>query len=107
MINTSALNLSQLASINSYKKLKGSELIELNYTADYKLDDFIDAITANKVEYIDDMAYILHDLLAPNSSLYVENMLSNDYPGCSTLVAQDGVTGAWLMGRFLGFLKII
>lgn len=95
----SNLTLSQIYTLNSYKSLMGTELLEMNYTADYKMDEFIDIITKNNITYGQDMRKVIHDLVAPGSPVPFDNFLTNDNPGCSTIIAQDKETLSWLMGR--------
>lgn len=95
----SNLTLSQIYTLNSYKSLVGTELLEMNYTADYKMDEFMDIITKNNITYGEDMRKVIHDLLAPGSPVPFDNFLTNNNPGCSTIIAQDGQTHSWLMGR--------
>lgn len=95
----SYLNLAQIHTINSYKLLNNNGLYELNYTADYKLDELLAKITNENIEYGQDMRQAMHDLLAPASDIAPEIRLSNKVPGCTSVVAQDKDTGAWLIGR--------
>ena len=97
------LTPSQNYTLNSAKTLKEPDFFEVNYTADYKLDEFIDEITAKNIEYGEDMRYLLKDLIAPASNIVPDRALLNVAPGCSSVVAQDKDSGAWLLGRNYDF----
>ncbi len=89
----------QIQTITSYKTLLNTELLEVVYTADYKMDQFIETITEQNTIYGEDMRKIMHDIIAPNSDVLPDQYLSNATPGCTTVIAQDGITGNWLAGR--------
>ena len=95
----SNLNLAQIYTLNSYKELNGKGLIELNYTADYKVDELIKKLSEQNTFYADDTRAAIKSVVAPNSSMDIPVRLSNKNAGCSSAIAQDDESGAWLLGR--------
>ena len=95
----SNLNLAQIYTLNSYKELNGKGLVELNYTADYKVDEFIKKLSEQNITYGDDVRDLIKSVVAPNAHLAIPERLSNDNAGCSSVIAQDNESGAWLLGR--------
>lgn len=93
------LTLEQIQTITSYTNLLNNELLEVVYTADYKMDEFIETITEQNTIYGEDMREIMHYIIAPNSDIVPTDALTNNLPGCTTVIVQDGDTGNWLMGR--------
>ena len=84
----------KLAMLHSMKDLDGTgRLYEINYTADYKLDEVLSAGLTETTKLFGYVAYLLYDI-KPSASWNVQYDA-----GCSCFAVPDSKTSKYLMGR--------
>lgn len=96
----SYLNDEQNYTLNSARVVEGTDdrVYEIDYTADYKVNEFIDTITKDQVYSTTDCRLIMKKLLAEKSSIIPSGRLSNSAPGCSSVVCKNP-EGVPVIGR--------
>lgn len=91
----------KLATIYTLKKLdEDGGFYEVNYTADYKLDEAVNANISSTMELLGFVQQRLFDSI-PNT---VNNSKMSILPGCSAFAVPDLSTGSYMMGRNYDFL---
>lgn len=84
----------KLAMLHSMKDLDGTgRLYEINYTADYKLDEVLSAGLTETTKLFGYVAYLLYDI-KPSAGANVQYDA-----GCSCFAVPDSKTSKYLMGR--------
>lgn len=98
--SVSYLNTKQNDTLNSVRAIKNTDnqSFELNYTADYKIDEFINIITENTLFSTDDCRITMNKLIAEKSTIKPLGRLSNDAPGCSSVICKNA-EGSPVIGR--------
>ncbi len=96
----SYLSDEQNDTIRSARIIDGTDdnVCEINYTADYKMDDFINTITKDMVFSGYDCRMTMKNLLANDSDIMPIRRLSNDAPGCSSVICKNS-DGVPVIGR--------
>lgn len=74
------------------------EVCELNYTANYRVADFLLQATIEQLEDCESFRALMHELIAPQSDVMLHDRLTRDMPGCSTVACTDN-NGTPVMGR--------
>lgn len=94
------LTAEQQKTIASVKPVNGTSnaACEINYTADYKLDDFINCITESKIVTAEGSRLMMKKLIADGSNLRPLERLTNSAPGCSSVICKSP-EGYSLLGR--------
>lgn len=94
------LNVEQNDIINSVREVPGTnnQAYEINYTADYKMDEFIKTITENTLYHTTDCRMTMKKLLADGSGVDPLDRLTNGTPGCSSVICRNS-EGAQVIGR--------
>lgn len=84
------LTTNQIATLNSIRSIPNTknEAYEINYTADYKVNEFIDQITKNRISKSSDCKMIMKKLIADSSAVVPLKRLTNSTPGCSSLICK-------------------
>lgn len=96
----SYLSAEQSETLSSARPVAGSDdqAYEVNYTADYKVDEFIQTITEERIYAASDCRMTMKELIADNSSVAPTERLSNKAPGCSSVVCRNS-DGVPVIGR--------
>lgn len=96
----SYLDAHQNDMLGSARPVEGSDFqaYEINYTADYKIDEFIETITQNMFYSSSDCRITMKKLLADGSSIIPTERLSNGAPGCSSVICKNS-DGVPVIGR--------
>lgn len=94
------LNAEQNDTLNSARPIPGTDgqAYEINYTADYKMDEFIKTITEKMFYHTTDCRMTMKKLLADGSGIDPLERLSNDAPGCSSVICKNS-EGIPVIGR--------
>lgn len=94
------LNAEQNDTLGSARPVPGTndQAYEINYTADYKMDEFISTITEKTLYHTTDCRMLMKKLLADGSGIDPLERLSNGAPGCSSVMCRDP-EGVPLLGR--------
>lgn len=94
------LNEEQNKTLSSARPVPGTnnQAYEINYTADYKMDEFIKTITENMLYHTTDCRMTMKKLLADGSGVDPLDRLTNDVPGCSSVVCRNS-EGVPVIGR--------
>lgn len=94
------LNTEQNNTINSAREVPGTngQAYEINYTADYKMDEFIKTITEKFLYHSTDCRMTMKKLLADGSGVDPLDRLTNGTPGCSSVICKNS-EGIPVIGR--------
>ncbi len=94
------LTTEQNDTLNSARVVKGTNELayEINYTADYKMDEFIQTITKKCITSSSGCRVTMKQLLAAGSTIIPMDRLTNDAPGCSSVVCRNS-EGIPVIGR--------
>lgn len=94
----------KLATVYTIKSLDGQgRLYEVNYTADYKLDEAINANISSTMGLLGFVQQKLYDSIPKTTN----NSKMSFLPGCSAFAAPDPSSGNNLMGRNYDFLHSV
>lgn len=98
--NNSYLSPKQNATLNSTRVIEGTDdqAYEINYTADYRVDEFIDTISKEGIYDTDECRMTMKGLLAKGSNIEPLGRLTNDMHGCSSVICKNP-NGEWMIGR--------
>ena len=90
----------QNAMLNSIRTVSGTDnmVFEVNYTADYKVNDFLKSITENLTYSASGCRVTMKKLLADGSNIIPDRRLSNKAPGCSSVICKNS-DGIPVIGR--------
>lgn len=94
------LNAKQKDTLSSARPVSGTDdqAYEINYTADYKMNEFLKTITEKKLYHTTDCRMLMKKLLADGSGVDPLDRLTNEAPGCSTVLCKDS-EGVPVVGR--------
>lgn len=94
------LSTEQNDTLNSARAVAGTDdqAYEIDYTADYKMDEFIQTITENMIYATTDCRMTMKKLLADGSGVDPLERLTNDAPGCSSVICKNS-EGVPVIGR--------
>lgn len=97
---TPYLKEEQIDTLSSTRPIRGTDdqAYEINYTADYRMDEFIQTITENFLYHTTDCRMLMKKLLADGSGVDPLGRLTNGTPGCSSVVCKNA-DGVPVIGR--------
>lgn len=90
----------QNSTIQSARAIKNTDnkAYEINYTADYKVPEFMEMLTKEKITSAYEIRTKMKDLIAPKSKVYPLDRLTNFTPGCSSVICKNA-DGQPVIGR--------